>query len=66
MAMKEVFQRYSILLLLMFFTVITGAQDIEQTDKRYSVSGVVTDQRGKQLPYVNVNVSGERVSTVTN
>ena len=64
--MKEVFQRYSILLLLMFFTVITGAQDIEQTDKRYSVSGVVTDQRGKQLPYVNVNVSGERVSTVTN
>ena len=66
MAMKEVFQRYSILLLLMFFTVTTGAQDIEQTDKRYSVSGVVTDQRGKQLPYVNVNVSGERVSTVTN
>lgn len=66
MAMKEVFQRYSILLLLMFFTVATGAQDIEQTDKRYSVSGVVTDQRGKQLPYVNVNVSGERVSTVTN
>lgn len=66
MAMKEVFQRYSILLLLMFFTVTTGAQDIEQMDKRYSVSGVVTDQRGKQLPYVNVNVSGERVSTVTN
>ena len=66
MAMKEVFQRYSILLLLMFFSVTTGAQDIEQTDKRYSVSGVVTDQRGKQLPYVNVNVSGERVSTVTN
>lgn len=66
MAMKEVFQRYSILLLLMFFTVATGAQDIEQMDKKYSVSGVVTDQRGKQLPYVNVNVSGERVSTVTN
>ena len=64
--MKEVFQRYGILLLLMLFSVTTGAQDIEQVDKKFAVSGVVTDQRGKRLPYVNVNVSGERVSTVTN
>lgn len=66
MDMKEVFQRYCVLLLLMLFTAAADAQDIGQRDKRFAVSGVVTDQRGKRLPYVNVRVSGERVSTVTN
>lgn len=64
--MKEVLRKYGILLLMMLVTATAGAQDIGQADKKFAVSGVVTDQRGRWLPYVNVSVSGERVSTVTN
>ena len=64
--MKEVLRKYGILLLMMLVTATAGAQDIGQADKKFAVSGVVTDQRGRRLPYVNVSVSGERVSTVTN
>ena len=64
--MKEGFLKGLGLLLVLCFSLATSGQEVERAEMKHAVSGVVTDMRGRKLPYVNVHVTGERVSTVTN
>ena len=64
--MKEGILKGLGLLLVLCFSLATSGQEVERAEMKHAVSGVVTDMRGRKLPYVNVHVTGERVSTVTN
>ena len=50
--MKEGFLKGLGLLLVLCFSLATSGQEVERAEMKHAVSGVVTDMRGRKLPYV--------------